>query len=177
MPPINPSAATLVVIDLQARLIPAIQDGPGVVANTRRLLTAAGLLGVPAVYTEQNPRGLGATVPDLAPDPAAVIAKMTFDATRAPGLLERLPPDHAVVLAGCETHVCVLQTALGLLDRGRRVHVVADAVGSRTHDNKAAGLRRMERHGADIITTEMALFEWLGTADHPRFREVVALIK
>ncbi|ASG22689.1 isochorismatase family protein [Nitrospirillum viridazoti] len=177
MPRLDPRRSTLAVIDLQARLMPAIQGGSGVVANTRRLLATAALLDIPALFTEQNPRGLGATVPELAPDASSVIAKMTFDATPAPGFLDRLPPDHAVVLTGCETHVCVLQTALGLLERGRRVCVVEDAVGSRTVENKAAGLRRLAAEGAEIITTEMAVFEWLESAEHPRFRKVIALIK
>ncbi|MEC4594406.1 isochorismatase family protein [Nitrospirillum amazonense] len=175
MPRLDPRRSTLAVIDLQARLMPAIRDGGGVVANTRRLLSAAGLMDIPALFTEQNPRGLGATVPELAPDAASVLPKMTFDAT--PVLIDRLPPDHAVVLTGCEAHVCVLQTALGLLERGRRVCVVGDAVGSRTAENKAAALRRLAAEGAEIITTEMAVFEWLESAEHPRFREVIALIK
>ncbi|WP_083901527.1 isochorismatase family protein [Azospirillum sp. B4] len=177
MPRLDASRSTVAVIDLQTRLMPAIRNGDAIVANARRLLTAAGLLGVPALFTEQNPRGLGNTVPELAADPSTVVAKMTFDATPAPGLMERLGPDHAVVLAGCEAHVCVLQTALGLQEHGRQVYVVEDAVGSRTAESKAAALRRMERHGVEIITTEMALFEWLGSAEHPRFREVIALIK
>ena len=81
------------------------------------------------------------------------------------------------MLAGCESHVCVLQTALGLLRAGRRVVVVQDAVGSRQAASVRAALDRLARHGADLVTTEMALFEWLGTAEHPRFREAVALIK
>jgi nicotinamidase-related amidase len=82
-----------------------------------------------------------------------------------------------VVVAGCEAHVCVLQTVLGLIDSGRRVFVVQDAIGSRRAENKEAAVRRMERHGAEIVTTEMVVFEWLGSAEHPRFREAVALIK
>ncbi|MEA1675050.1 isochorismatase family protein [Nitrospirillum sp. BR 11163] len=175
MPRLDPRRGIFAVIDLQARLMPAILGGAAVVANTRRLLAAAGMLAVPTLFTEQNPRGLGTTVPELAPDPASVVSKMTFDAT--PALIDHLPDGHAVVLAGCEAHVCVLQTALGLLERGRPVYVVEDAVGSRTAENKAAGLRRMAAAGAEIITTEMAVFEWLESAEHPRFREVVALIK
>ncbi|HEX5452212.1 MAG TPA: isochorismatase family protein, partial [Stellaceae bacterium] len=79
--------------------------------------------------------------------------------------------------AGCETHVCVLQTALGLLAAGRRVAMVRDAVGSRRAESKEAALRRLERHGAEIVTTEMVAFEWLATAEHPRFRDIVRLIK
>jgi len=78
---------------------------------------------------------------------------------------------------GCDAHVCVLQTVLGLLDGGRPVFVVRDAVGSRRVESKETAIRRMERHGAEIVTTEMVVFEWLETAEHPRFREALALVK
>ncbi|NCU19993.1 isochorismatase family protein [Candidatus Falkowbacteria bacterium] len=167
----------LLVIDLQARLMPAIAQGATVALNARRLLTAARRLDVPVLFTEQNPRGLGATLPELAPAAAETAHKMTFDALRAPGIANRLDPSRAMVVAGCEAHVCVLQTVLGLRARNRPVYVVADAVGSRSPENHRAALERMARHGAEVVTTEMVLFEWLGSADHPAFREIVALIK
>jgi nicotinamidase-related amidase len=167
----------LLLIDFQSKLMPAIDQSGAVVENARRLAVAAGLLEVPMLFTEQNAAKLGATVPELAPDPSLVVAKMSFDATRAPGLVERLGEGRSIVLAGCEAHVCILQTALGLIGKGFRTFVVADAVGSRRAESKQAALRRMERRGVEIVTTEMALFEWLGTAEHPRFREIVALIK
>lgn len=176
MPTLAADTSFLLVVDFQARLMPAIDRGPDAVANARRLLDAAGLFAVPVLFTEQNPDGLGTTVPELAGG-HPVFHKMTFDAVRAPGFLDRIPPDREIVVAGCEAHVCVLQTVLGLLDAGRRVQVVSDAVGSRRPDNKAVGLTRMERHGAGIVTTEMAVFEWLGSAEHPRFREAIRLIK
>ena len=80
-------------------------------------------------------------------------------------------------MIGCEAHVCVQQSVLGLLQLGRKVYVVRDAIGSRAPESKETAIRRMERHGAEIVTTEMVIFEWLGTADHPRFRDAVALIK
>ena len=141
------------------------------------VVAAAGLLDVPVTFTEQNPRGLGSTVAELgAGAHGPVVDKMTFDACRAP-MVGPLTGRPDVVVVGCEAHVCVLQTVLGLLAAGRRVHVVSDAVGSRTAANRDAAIRRMERHGAEVVTTEMVAFEWLGTAEHPRFREVVALIK
>lgn len=176
MPILTADSSFLLVVDFQHRLMPAIDHGAETVANARRLLDAAALFAVPVLFTEQNPDGLGATVPELA-GVHPVFHKMTFDAVRTPGFLDRIPADREIVVAGCETHVCVLQTVLGLLDAGRRVQVVRDAVGSRRADNKAAGLHRMERHGADIVTTEMAVFEWLGSAEHPRFREAIRLIK
>ena len=168
----------LLVVDFQARLMPAIDGGDQAIANARRLIDAAGLLGVPCLFTEQNPGGLGPTVADLAPDEPSLIArKMTFDAVRTPGFLERLPADATLVVAGCEANVCVLQTVLGLLGAGRRVFVVRDALGSRRPENKETALRRVERHGAEVVTTEMVIFEWLGSAEHPCFRAAVALVK
>ncbi len=159
--------------------MPVIAGADEVVANAGRLLAAAEQLRVPIVSTEQNPKGLGPTVPELTrPDGAhPVVAKMTFDACRTGGVMDVLPAGHQVVLAGAEAHVCVLQTALGLLDRSRRVFVVADAVGSRRPENKKAALRRLERAGAEIVTTEMVVFEWLGTAEDPNFKSVIALVK
>ena len=168
---------TLHAVDLDIKTA-AIEDGPAVVANARRLLQAAELLGIPALFTEQNAAGLGGTVAELVPsDPDHVAHKMTFDACRAPGFLDRLAGRADLVVAGCETHVCVLQTVLGLLDAGRRVYLVRDAVGSRRAESKETAIRRMERHGAEIVTTEMVVFEWLGSAEHPRFREALALLK
>ena len=175
---IDPETSVLLVIDFQARLMPAIEDGSAAVANARRLIDAAAMLGIPVLFTEQNVGGLGPTVGELSAGAAGTVAhKMTFDACRADGFSAMLPDGADVAVAGCEAHVCVLQTVLGLLDAGRRVFVVRDAIGSRRAESKETAIRRMERHGAEIVTTEMVVFEWLGTAHHPRFRDAVALIK
>ena len=179
MPTLKPETCSLLVVDFQTRLMPAIDAGETAVKNTGRLLDAAAMLEVPVLATEQNAKGLGATVPALMAklSPAQIIAKMSFDACRTPGFVGCLADPPRIVVTGCEAHVCVLQTVLGLLQLGRKVYVVADAIGSRTAANKEAALRRMQRHGAEIVTTEMVIFEWLGSADHPKFREAVALIK
>jgi len=174
---IDRDASCLFVVDFQTRLMPAIPEGAGAVAEATRLLTAAQLLDVPVLVTEQNPKGLGATVSDLPVEGRPVLHKMHFDATREAGFAAACPDRPAVVVAGCEAHVCVLQTVLGLLDRGRRVYVVRDAVASRRPESKETALARMVRHGAEIVTTEMVLFEWLGTAEHPGFRNAIALIR
>lgn len=175
---IDRGQSLLLVIDFQARLMPAIDGGAAVAANARRLVAAADLLEVPVLFTEENPQGLGPTMPELAGLAAGRTAhKMSFDACRAAGFADRLGARSQIVVAGCETHVCVLQTALGLLDAGRRVCLVRDAAGSRSAESKEAAIRRLATQGADIVTTEMVLFEWLGTAEHPRFREVLALVK
>jgi nicotinamidase-related amidase len=175
---IERTASTLLIVDFQSRLMPAIPDGAALVANARRLIDAAEMFGVPVLFTEQNAGGLGPTVPELAAQAAGRIApKMSFDACRTAGFLDRLEGRPDLVVAGCETHVCVLQTVLGLINAGRRVYLVRDAVGSRRAESKETAIGRMAHHGAEIVTTEMVVFEWLGTADHRRTRDAIALIK
>lgn len=177
MPTINRENSTLLMVDFQSKLMPAIDDGMSVVANARRLLDAAEMLQVPILFTEQNVNGLGGTMPELRSETSRLAHKMTFDACRMAGFLETIADRHALIVSGCETHVCVLQTVLGLLSAGRRVYVVRDAVGSRRSESKETAIRRMERNGAEIVTTEMVVFEWLETAEHPRLRDMLALIK
>ena len=169
---------TLLVVDLQGRLMPVIADGDEVVAKAVFLARIAETLGVPALFTEQNPSGLGPTVAPLKPFVEQLFVKRHFSAAREPGFFERLPTGRdTVIVAGAETHVCVLQTVLGLLGRGFAVAVVSDAVGSRRAADKAAGLARMAAHGAEIVTAEMVAFEWLESCDHPDFKPVIGLIK
>lgn len=181
MPLMRAETAQLLVIDLQARLMPAIEGGAAVLVQTGNLLRAAGLLAVPASVTEQSPDKLGKTVAELdqvvQAAAATLVAKTSFDACAEPAFLDAVSGDRELVVAGCEAHVCVLQTVLTLLDHRRRVIVVRDAVGSRRPESHAAALARMAAHGAEIVTTEMVLFEWLETAEHPSFRKVVELIK
>ena len=168
----------LLVVDLQARLMPAIDGGDGAVKKTVFLAQVAERLGVPALFTEQNPSGLGPTVPALKPFVEQLFVKRHFSAAREPGFFERLPQGRmTAVVTGAETHVCVLQTVLGLRERGYGVAVVADAVGSRYPADREVGLRRMAEYGAEIVTAEMVAFEWLGTCDHPDFKAVIALVK
>ncbi|AZO81553.1 MULTISPECIES: isochorismatase family protein [unclassified Bosea (in: a-proteobacteria)] len=173
---INAKRSRLIVIDFQARLMPAIHDGPRLLANAGRLVAAAKLLEVPIVMTEQNPAGLGATVPELA-EAASAITKMSFDACSTPAFIDAIAGDDDLILCGCEAHVCFGQTALSLLEHKRHVFVVQDAVGSRVPESKEVSLRRLERNGAEIVTTEAVVFEWLRTAEHPQFRAALALIK
>jgi nicotinamidase-related amidase len=175
---IDRDRSALLIIDFQERLMPAIEQGTQAMANARRLLRAADVLRVPIRFTEHNAAGLGPTVAELADFKDGRLAhKITFDACRRAGFLDLLEDRHDIVVAGCEAHVCVLQTALGLLDAGRRVYLVRDAVGSRRAESKETAIVRLARHGAEIVTTEMVVFEWLGSADHPCFRDIIALIK
>jgi nicotinamidase-related amidase len=169
--------AVLLLIDLQERLMPVIHDHEAVVARAVRLAEAAQLLDVPIRASEQNPAGLGPTVAALAAYPQAVLSKTAFSAVDAPGFADLLPTGSAeIVVAGVEAHVCVLQTVFGLVRPGRRVFMVADAVGSRDPADKAAALDRASRHGVEIVTSEMVLFEWLRDARHPSFKKVQSLL-
>lgn len=175
--------STLLVVDVQARLAPAVKDGDGVVARVGILLDAARRLGVPAIVSEQYPKGLGSTVEPLASRlegaGVEVIAKTAFSCAREPRLAEALVAKdrRQVVLCGMETHVCVLQTALDLQERGYAVHVAADAVGSRDTARRDLGLARMRHAGCTIVDSEMVVFEWLGAAGTDEFKEVSKLIK
>jgi nicotinamidase-related amidase len=175
---LNADGAVLLLIDLQERLMPVIHDREAVVARAVRLAEAAQLLDVPIRATEQNPAGLGPTVAPLVAYPRAVLSKTTFSAAADPGFSALLPAGSTeIVVTGCEAHICVLQTVLGLLASGQRVIVAADAVGSRDPADKAAALDRASRHGAEVVTSEMVLFEWLRDSQHPKFREVQKLLK
>ncbi len=188
---IDPLRSVLVLVDYQSKLLPAIHEGRRVLAHAVRLADAARLLGIRVVAKEENPAGLGLNDPAIRARSDATLAKRHFDAC-GDGLVALLaktgdasrfsappaegPPLH-VVIAGCETHVCLMQTALGLLAAGLGVFVVADACGSRSPADHAAALGRLRAAGATVVTLEMAVFEWLGTCDHPKFREALALVK
>jgi len=173
------AGSVLLLVDLQQRLMPAIHDGDAVVERARRLAEGARLLDVPTRATEQNPDGLGSTVAQLAGFPQLVLPKTSFGAVDEPGFATLLPPGtREVVVAGCEAHVCVLQTVLGLLAEGeRRVVLVVDAIGSRNPADREIAIGRARAHGAEVVTSEMVLFEWLSDSTHPRFRDVQKLIK
>jgi len=132
---------------------------------------------IPRLFTEQNAKGLGPTVEELLVEKDRLVHKQFFDACREDRFLEHIPADGHIVVVGCEAHVCVQQTVLGLLDASRKAYVVRDAIGSRRPEDKDTAIRRMERHGAEIVTTKMVVFEWLRTAEHPQFRQAIALIK
>lgn len=179
---LDPADAVLVVVDVQERLFPHIHDHEDVETNVQRLVRGARALDVPVLVTEQYVKGLGTTVPGVREalgDAYRPLEKTAFSCARDAGFRRALGETgrRSVLLCGIEAHICVMQTGLHLLAEGAPVHVVDDATGSRVPLNKEAGLRRLERAGAVRSTTEMALFELLGTKDHPRFKDVQALIK
>jgi nicotinamidase-related amidase len=169
---------TLVVVDVQEAFRKAVRKFDRVAANVGTLVEGAKTLGVPIVVTEQYPRGLGSTVPEVAehlPEGTQPLDKVCFSATDADGF--DLGVRDQVLICGIEAHVCVSQTAHQLLDRGLQVHVARDAVSSRTKENRELGLRKMEDSGAIVTSVEMALFELLGAAGTPEFKTVQALVK
>jgi nicotinamidase-related amidase len=171
--------AALLVVDLQDKLLAAMPERARVVANAVRLVEAARLLGVKIDATEQYPKGLGPSVPELVALVPDRPSKTMFHCCGVPGYLEQLR-DRAVrhvTLAGIEAHVCVAQTALELMNLGYRVQVAADAVASRHKVDWEFALRRLEQAGAVVSTTEAVLFEWAERSDRPEFKALSAMIK
>lgn len=198
---LDASESQLVLVDYQERLMPVLHDGAAVLANGLRLAQAAQLLQVPAWGTEQNPSKLGTNAPAIRALCQQTVAKMHFSAVEE-GLGELLRPEaaapkgnarslpkhlqkavpqstqrSAIVIAGCEAHVCLLQTALHLLEDEFDVWVVTDACASRTERNRDAAFDRLAGAGAELLTTEMVIFEWLRSSEHPQFKAVQGLIK
>jgi nicotinamidase-related amidase len=174
----DPSDCTLLIIDTQTRLMPAIHDAENVIRRCLQLATAARELGIHVIGTEENPAGLGPLVPEVAALCDTTLSKFHFAATAEPGFLDRLPAGrNTFVVCGCEAHVCVMQTSIGLLEAGHEVKWVADAVGSRHPHSRLAAAERARSRGADIVTAEMVVFEWLGTSEHPKFRRLLQLMR
>jgi nicotinamidase-related amidase len=167
--------SALLVVDLQTKLVPALADHEQVVAHVMWLIRLAQKLGVPVAATEQYPKGLGPLVPKvrkLIPQ-AAIGAKNHFSAVAAQCLAALPGHDRAqVVVVGAEAHVCVMQTSLELLEDGKEVYVVADAVASRRMADRDMALTRMRDEGIRVVTREMVAFEWLAVAGTPLFSEI-----
>jgi nicotinamidase-related amidase len=176
----NARTSALVLVDYQERLMPLIHDGATAVQRGVFLGRTAQVLDIPVLGTEQNPAKLGPNSAELRALCSVTLAKTHFDACEdglVPVLRRAHPSLQQVVLAGCEAHVCLMQTALGLLRAGLQVWVVANACGSRRAMDHAAAMARLQTAGATLVTHEMVAFEWLHHCEHPRFREVLALIK
>ena len=181
--PLKPESCALVVIDVQEKLLPPIFNGELLVKNSALLIHAAQILGIPVLVTTQYAKGLGNMVPELAslvPDVTPVdktefscFGKDTFCSA-----VKALPGNrNTMLLCGMETHICVMQTALGALDQGYIVHVASDAVGSRSEWNWQVGLERMQNAGAVISSTEMMMYELMRKSGTPQFKELLQYIK
>jgi nicotinamidase-related amidase len=168
----------LLVIDVQTKLMDKMADRNGVIANVARLIEGAKILGLAVQATEQYPKGIGPTVPELADRLPVRPEKLTFSCCGLPQVAEdfRSRGIQKVLLAGIETHVCVQQSALDLIAQGFRVYVAADAVASRKELDRELALRRLDRAGAVLTTTEAALFEWTERAGTPEFKQISKLV-
>lgn len=173
------SDSALLVIDVQEKLIGLIPGHERIIWNIGRLIDGAKLLGVPVSATEQYPQGLGSTHPALKSKLPEMDEKRAFSCTECAGIFSnwREGGIRNVLLAGIETHVCVLQTALDLLSAGFNVQIAVDAVGSRFEIDRQTALRRLENSGVVPSTTEMALFEWCETSAAAEFREISRLVR
>jgi nicotinamidase-related amidase len=171
----------LVIVDVQGKLAQLMFEKEKLIANLVRMVKGAQVLGIPILWNEQNPAGLGDTIPELTELLTTLQSqsKMTFSCCGNPTFMEELRRSGRgqVLLVGIEAHICVYQTAVELLEHGYEVHLVSDAVSSRTLENKHVGIERIRSHGGVITSTEMTLFELLRTADHSRFREISRLVK
>ncbi|MEO8080992.1 MAG: isochorismatase family protein [Caldimonas sp.] len=174
----RPEDSVLLIIDPQVRLMPAIHDAENVVQRCVQLANAARELSIHVIGTEENPAGLGPLVPEIGSLCDTVLSKLHFSATAEEGFLRRLPAGRSTyIVAGCEAHVCVMQTAAGLIETGHAVKWVADAVGSRRPIDRSTATDRARAIGADIVTTEMVIFEWLRTSEHPKFKRLLQLLR
>ena len=171
----------LVVVDVQGKLAQLMHEKELLSKNVRVLIQACQILKIPIIWCQQAPAALGPTVPEIAELLAGVepIDKASFSCCGDEGFNSKLNAllRKSVLLCGIETHVCIYQTAADLVKKGYLVDVIADAVSSRTAENKQTGLKRIADCGAGISSTEMALFELLRTAEHPQFKQIARLVK
>jgi nicotinamidase-related amidase len=175
------SDTVLAIVDVQEKLVAAMRETTSLVARLQTVVHGARILDLPVLWVEQYPRGLGRTIPELEEllEGFEPQSKSCFSACGLAEFVEALESTgrRQVLLVGLESHVCVYQTAIHLLESGYHVEVVGDAVSSRTLENKELGLRRMERAGAEITSVEMALFELLGRSDRPEFKKLSKLVR
>jgi nicotinamidase-related amidase len=169
----------LLVVDVQGKLITLIPGNARIVWNIRRLIDGAEILGVPVAGTEQYPKGLGPTVPELAARIDTMGEKLRFSCGECSQIFRQWQERgvYKVLVVGIETHVCVQQTVFDLLAHGLRVYVAVDATGSRYDVDRETALRRMDSAGATLTTTESALFEWCQASGTPEFKQISRLVQ
>ena len=181
--PLEAERCALIVVDIQEKLLPPIFENSRLLKNSQLLIRLATILKIPALVTTQYAKGLGNTTPEIAsllPDAQPIDKQMfsCFGSDAFCSLLKRLPGNrNTVLLCGMESHICVMQTALGALREGYIVHVASDAVSSRTEWNWKIGLDRMRAAGAVISSTEMILYELLRSSGAPAFKELLPYLK
>lgn len=176
----NRVETTFILIDIQEKFLPVIYDIETVISNANKLVKGSSILKIPLIVTEQYPRGLGHTVNSISlENNQEIIEKIHFDCFGCNTFIERLDAlnPKTLVIFGIESHVCVLKTCLSAISKGYHVHIVADAVSSRTSENKAIALERMRQSGAFIVSTEMILFQLIDQAGTDEFKEISKLVK
>ena len=175
----NRSDTALLVVDVQGKLVTLIPGHEYLVWNISRLIDGAKILGLPVLATEQYPKGLGPTTPELAAKLGTIPAKLAFSCGECGELFEELGKQgiHRILVCGIEAHVCVQQTVHDLLAAGFRVYLAVDAIGSRGRLDYETALRRMDSAGATLTTVEAALFEWCDVAGTSEFKQISNLVK
>jgi nicotinamidase-related amidase len=179
---LDPGDCVLVVVDVQEKLFPSVFEKELLEVDVARLIKAAMVMKVPILVTEQNPRGLGTTIPSIRKELGEhyrPIEKDSFSCWLAPAFRSKLAQMERgqILMAGIESHVCVEQTALDLCAEGYQVHIITDAVTSRTQRNQLVGFRKMESHGSVLTSTESAIFELLVRSGTPVFKELLPMLK
>ena len=178
---LTPDKSLLLIIDIQEKILPVIKDHQIVVENTLKLIKGFKILGIPVLYTEQYPKGLGHTLPEVKNElgSSELFEKMSFSCGGAQNLFSRFKElkKSQVIVCGIEAHVCVQQTVLDLLANDFQVNVAADAVSSRKEMDYNIALQRMQNHGAEITTTESILFELLNVCGTDTFRQISKIVK
>jgi nicotinamidase-related amidase len=175
---LNADTSLVLVIDMQEKLMPAMLGASAQIETVNRLAQCARIMGIPVWATEHVVEKIGATVSPLGEQIHNRLYKTHFDGTRESSFKGWLPKDRPQVLVmGSETHVCVMQTVLGMLEQGVDVWVVEDGCSSRTPADRLAGLARMHAAGAKLITAEMPMFEWVQDSQDTRFRSVISVVK
>jgi len=178
---LNPDNTVLVVVDVQEKLARAMYEKETLLASIIKVVEGAKILGLPVIRTEQNPKGLGETVSEVAEllSDMRPVTKLSFSCCGEANFMEQLSALNRkqVLILGIESHVCVYQTVADLLQVGYEVQVIADAVSSRTPENRAIGLERCKELGASITSVETALFELLKKAEGDKFKEMLRVVK
>lgn len=178
---LDSSGTILVVIDIQEKLARSMYQADALIQSASKMVAGAKILNLPILWTEQNPNGLGPTVPEIAAllSNYKPVSKLSFSCCGAPEFMQQLEAIRRsqVLICGIECHVCVYQTAADLIQLGYQVQVLADAVSSRTPENKAIGLDRCKAIGASISSVEMALFELLKIAEGEEFKQMLKILK
>lgn len=178
---LSPDSTVFVLVDVQGKLASLMHEKETLFENLQKAVAGVLALDIPLLWLEQNPTKMGKTIPGLRDlmEGHTPIPKMSFSACGEPAFMEALAAAGRkdVLLAGIETHVCMIQTVTDLVEQGYRVHVMADAVSSRSPMNRELGLERIRGAGAVLTSVEMALFELMRTAEHPRFRDLLKIVR